>query len=216
MKEHSKGFDGLAPYYAGLERAVFGAALQAARLAYLPALLSAERVLILGEGDGRFLARLLKSNPRCLVDSVDSSSAMLARSRRRVGAEAERVRFIAADARTFQPKARDYDAVVTSYFLDMFTSQTLAKCLPRWSEGLRPGGRWAVSDFHLPPDGFGKWRSRVYLTVLYAFFRRVTGIEASQLIPTQALFERSGLALQEERYFKGGLLRAALYRKDGP
>ncbi len=77
-------FDWLAPHYAWVEAVTFGGLLQWCRTALLPDLADARRVLVLGEGDGRFLAAFLASNRAAKVDVVDSSAAMLALARRRV------------------------------------------------------------------------------------------------------------------------------------
>jgi hypothetical protein len=48
------GFGRLAWVYEGLERLVYGSLLQRARLAFIDSLAPCKRILILGEGDGRF------------------------------------------------------------------------------------------------------------------------------------------------------------------
>ena len=53
------GFNQLARPYRWLERAVFGGRLQRARCAHMQTFLAAESILLLGEGDGRFLEALL-------------------------------------------------------------------------------------------------------------------------------------------------------------
>ena len=54
--------DPIASSYRWLEYAAFGLALEHARFDFLSHAAAARRVLILGEGDGRFLARLLRCN----------------------------------------------------------------------------------------------------------------------------------------------------------
>ena len=70
-------FDPLARPYRWLEYATFGRALERCRFHFLPALTGARRALVLGDGDGRFLARLLRANPELEADVVDCSPAML-------------------------------------------------------------------------------------------------------------------------------------------
>ena len=51
--------DAIAGYYRWIEYAAFGPTLEYARFDFLRYAANARRVLILGEGDGRFLERLL-------------------------------------------------------------------------------------------------------------------------------------------------------------
>ena len=60
-------FGRLAYVYEGLERTVFGGLLTRARNACLDELDEADTILILGEGDGRFLLSLLGRHPRAHV-----------------------------------------------------------------------------------------------------------------------------------------------------
>ena len=59
--------DPIASSYRWLEYAAFGLALENARFDFLSHAAAARRVLILGEGDGRFLARLLRCNRQARV-----------------------------------------------------------------------------------------------------------------------------------------------------
>ena len=80
----------------------FGPWLGRCRNAQLVHLSGARHALLLGDGDGRFLARLLAANPTLTADVVDSSQAMLRlldRRIRRCGPQARhRIRLHHADA----------------------------------------------------------------------------------------------------------------------
>src|SRR6202042_2739590 len=69
--------------YRWFEYLTLGKALENCRLHYLPQLLNKRHALILGDGDGRFLAQLLQHNPNLSADAVDSSSTMLQLLRQR-------------------------------------------------------------------------------------------------------------------------------------
>jgi SAM-dependent methyltransferase len=77
-------FDSVAPFYGMLEQIAFGHALQLARVAFLDRVTSSQRALIVGEGNGSFLAELLRTHPGIEIDCVDSSSGMLRLARGRV------------------------------------------------------------------------------------------------------------------------------------
>ena len=63
----------------------------------MPVMLTARRALVLGDGNGRFLAELLAANRSVAVDAIDISPMMVELACRRVG-ETDRVRFLVADA----------------------------------------------------------------------------------------------------------------------
>ncbi|MBP6717208.1 MAG: class I SAM-dependent methyltransferase, partial [Acidobacteria bacterium] len=111
----------MARIYHALELAAFGRTLQRARTAFLDRITAGSRVLILGDGDGRFLRALLDTVPGCTVHCVDGSAHMLSLAAARLTAE-ERTRVTCehADARQYDPGPRPFDAIVTLFFLDCF------------------------------------------------------------------------------------------------
>ena len=139
----ARGFDRLARVYRPLELLAFGRGLERARFALLDRLAACREVLVLGEGDGRCLVRLLQVAPQARVDCVDFSAAMLARAAGRLDATAKaRVRFVQLDVLADDLPEKPYCAVVTMFFLDCFTDAQLALLVPRIAARLRPGGRW--------------------------------------------------------------------------
>ena len=208
------GFDKLARPYEALERLAFGLALSRSRTAFLGELTRARRVLILGEGDGRFLERLLRVNPVCLVDVVDSSPAMLFLARRRLNPpEAARVRFFVRDARALHFPPCHYDLLVTLFFLDVFTESTLTRLVPELASSLRQGGFWYLADFRMPERGWKRLHAFLWLRLLYTFFQTLTRMEASRLADPVPLLRAQGLRLLRERRRRGGLLYTRLYVK---
>src|SRR5580704_9374486 len=73
----------LARWYRWVEYAAFGRALERCRFANLTLLERAQRVLILGEGDGRTLARLLAVAPAARFEVIELSSEMIALAKAR-------------------------------------------------------------------------------------------------------------------------------------
>src|SRR6202012_3359002 len=100
-----------------LEGLTFGRTLERCRTHFLPRLADRRSALVLGDGDGRFLAQLLASNPALHADAVDTSTAMLRLLARRAHANATRLQIHQTDALTFTP-TRPYDLIVTHFFLD--------------------------------------------------------------------------------------------------
>ena len=70
--------------YNFLGKLVFKDAIEKTRFACLDSISEAKRILLLGEGDGRFLAKLTSINPDCLVTVLDASPIMLALAKTKV------------------------------------------------------------------------------------------------------------------------------------
>jgi ubiquinone/menaquinone biosynthesis C-methylase UbiE len=211
------GFDRLARPYRALEFAAFGRDLERARFAHLGRLAGCRDILLLGEGDGRFAARLARAAPSARILCVDSSPGMIARASRRLGpADAARVTFLCADAVSFAPEPGAFDAVATLFFLDCFDEPTVAGIVARVGPGLRPGAPWLFADFVLPAGGVARLRARAWLAVLYAFFRAGAGLAASALPESGRILEEAGWSPSSSMIFQGGLVRSSVYLRPGP
>ena len=209
-----RGYDRLAPFYEGLEYIAFGSALMRARTSLLETLPPLEKVLVLGEGDGRFLKALLETQPRCQVTCVEQSPGMVQRAHARLAKSPslERVNFTIQDASRFKPEKRSYDAIFTTFFLDCFTEAQLGEALPLWLKGLKRGGLWYYADFQQPNTGLTAIRAKMYLSIMHRFFRWQTGLQPRQLVATAPLFDSHGLSLGLERNSSQNLLSTKIYR----
>jgi ubiquinone/menaquinone biosynthesis C-methylase UbiE len=209
-------FDRLARIYRSLEYGAFGRDLERARFCFLEKLRGCRTILVLGEGDGRCLKRLVRAAPNAHIDCLDLSPAMLARAEARLPAESRaRVTFRQADLLTATLPEKNYDAVVTLFFLDCFTSEQTADIVHRIAASLRPGARWLWADFALPSRGLARLRAQVWLTVLYAFFRWQTTLSARVLPPAEELITAAGFARETEQAFQWGLLRSVAFSQPG-
>jgi SAM-dependent methyltransferase len=206
-------FDPLAPAYQVLERLTFGGLLHWCRTAHLEWLRGCRRALVLGDGDGRFLADLLRANPTVEVDSLDISPGMIALARSRIAAvpgAGSRVRFVCADVRTDPLPVTGYDLVVTNFFLDCFRPAELAALVRRVAGACAPSAVWVDGDFRVP-SGRGRPIARVLLAAMYAFFRLVTRLPTGRLTDPAPLLAAEGFACAEESARLGGFLTARLW-----
>ena len=208
-------FDRIAPHYHRIERCFAGHALQRCRTAFLAEPEAPARVLILGEGDGRFLAELLRRHPRAEVTCVDASAAMLQLARARTGSTA-RVVFVHADILTWKPAAAGYDLVVTHFVLDCFRPEELAAVVGKLATAALPDARWLLSDFRVPAAGPAEFLARGLLRFLYAFFRRAARLCADRLTPPDRFLHAAGFVLRERRLHRWGLLHSDLWIRRGP
>jgi ubiquinone/menaquinone biosynthesis C-methylase UbiE len=215
MSEPATSFDRLARIYRALEFLAFGRDLERARYCFLDELATCRDILVLGEGDGRCLARLVRAAPAARIHCVDASAAMLACAARRLTDPATRGRVELQQVDIFQAEfpPDSYDAVTTMFFLDCFTTDQVNTIVARVSAALRPDAQWLFADFALPPRGFARLRARIWLTVLYAFFRWQTRLPARVLPPAEAALVRAGFQLQRGRSFQSGLVRTALFAR---
>lgn len=212
----SRSFDRLAGIYRALEYLAFGRDLERARFCFLEKLRACRHILVLGEGDGRCLARLIRAAPAARIDCLDLSPAMLAQAAARLPPEArERVTFRCADLLAAELPPARYDAVVTLFFLDCFTPEQTADIVRRIAASLQPGASWLWADFTLPPHGLARLRARAWLALLYTFFRWQTGLPARMLPPAEELIAAAGFACRDRREFQRGLVRSAFFSQPG-
>jgi ubiquinone/menaquinone biosynthesis C-methylase UbiE len=227
-------FDRLARPYRWLEYLCFGRALERCRFALLPELGGARRVLLYGDGDGRFLARLLRAYPGpetgletvletgLEIDAVDSSRAMLRIAEARLTPHARaRVRFHHQDALRYMPSPGSdpgelsgarYDLVITHFFFDCFHQEELLQLLDRIRPHLAPNARWLVSEFAIPQRALPALAARAVVGLLYTAFRLLAGLRANHLPDYAAVLAAHGFLLSRRTILLGGLLHCELWR----
>jgi SAM-dependent methyltransferase len=206
-------FDRVARPYRWLEYLSFGRSLERCRNHYLAQLGGCRSALVLGDGDGRFLARLLATNPSLTADAVDSSAAMLRLLERRAQAAAadsrSRLRIHQADALSFGPQ-RDYDLVVTHFFLDCLTQAELDGLCARIGPHLPPRALWVFSDFRIPAGAI-HWPARAIVRLLYLAFQLLTGLQTHKLPDHAATLSAAGFARIARHLSLAGLLTTELW-----
>jgi ubiquinone/menaquinone biosynthesis C-methylase UbiE len=208
--------DGIAPFYETLERLAFGGVLERSRFAFLDEVRTAERAILCGDGDGRFLAALLEVNPRVQVDFVDLSERMVELARRRVakvGADfGERVRFFAKDIREFSPRKGGYDLIATHFVLDCFGQAEIREVVAVLAGCAAPGAQWLVSEFCEAETAMRALWTRAVIRGLYAAFRWSTGLQVTRLPNFAAAMAEEGFLLSREVKRAAGLLQSSLWR----
>ncbi|MDE3187303.1 MAG: class I SAM-dependent methyltransferase [Acidobacteriota bacterium] len=204
-------FDGLAGVYRWMEMASFGPLLSRCRFAFLDELRASRNALILGDGDGRFTARLLKENPVVLVDALDASPAMLRALVDNAGIRSSRIRVHVADARLWEPLVPTLDLIVTHFFLDCLTTREVASLAKRLRVSARPDAKWVVSEFAIPKGWFGWLVARPLITALYLLFWVLTGLSVFRLPNHRKALDEAGFTLSQQRRRLGGLLVSELW-----
>ncbi|MEO8269099.1 MAG: class I SAM-dependent methyltransferase [Aureliella sp.] len=221
-----RGYDRLAKPYRAMEWLVYGNQLQQARIALIDDLQPWNRLLILGDGNGRLLEQLctkqlcfvkedLGRNAPGRITSVDHSQRMLQLQQAKVNSvhATEYVDFICANACDYRPELGGYDIVVTPYFLDCFSLLELKQYLPQWLAALRVGGTLLQVDFIVPQSPWQRPRAKLLLWSMHVFFRWQTGLVNRKLVDTRPLIEQCGLRMESERVSRGGMITAQLWSR---
>jgi ubiquinone/menaquinone biosynthesis C-methylase UbiE len=207
-------FDRIAGSYRWLEYAAFGRALEHARFDFLSRAAEARCVLILGGGDGRFLAQLLCRNRRASVAVIETSARMIQLARERLPpAERSRVAFHQIDAVAGPWPDGPFDLSVSHFFLDCLDYRAAEAVILKMSALLTPGAVWLVSEFQEPPGPIRHLHARLWLGAMYRFFSMATGLRASRLPPYRELLTRRGLEEIEHGERRFGLIRSQVWRR---
>lgn len=206
-----KGYNRLASSYVWLERVAFGRALIKARLALLAELNGAKSILVLGEGDGRFLASLLEHLPHAQIVVIEQSPKMIARAKKRL-TSLKRVRFVCADALTVSLD-ESFDVIVTCFFLDLFDDAQIAQLMQRVIPYLKLSGFWYYADFVVPRASLEKIYALLYLKLMFWFFAWQTSFKQTQLVNPHSFFLATGFTLKLERRSHFNFLTTRLYQK---
>ena len=220
MTVHSPlpSFDRLARPYHLLECLTFGPLLRRTRERFLPSLRHSRYALVLGDGDGRFLHALLRSNPSVQALALDGSRRMLDLLSRRSRPFARRFAARQTDLRQPLPLLPDhpFDLVVTHFFLDCLSTADLHSLVDRIRPHLAPDAFWVVSEFHIPPRGLLRPVARVLVRCLYLAFRLLTGLHTARLPEHAAVLHQAGFRRVQHTPIAGGILSAELWQLQSP
>jgi SAM-dependent methyltransferase len=195
--------------YAALERVVFGKALERCRTFLLPLLSPPTRALLVGEGDGRFLERLLEWFPDAQVDVVEPSAAMIRRARLRVGLEGK-VQFRCKEILAAELHG-PYDLVVTNFVLDVFTVEEIERLVDKL-RSVAPHGKWLISEFHVCRDpAAARFASIALISTMYAFFNITTGLMVRSIPPYERVLKEHGFTRLLQHQAWSGLFSSELW-----
>jgi len=209
--------DSIARLYRWIEYAAFGLVLERIRFHWLKELTGARRVLLLGDGDGRFLSRFASLYPSANVHYIDSSARMLDLARKRIRmsqpANPDRLTFVRGDVLTTALPGQDYDLVVSHFFLDCFDELGLSQLAAQIGPHLAPNVIWLVSDFRQCQDSLMAPVFRFCLRSMYLFFRCTCGLETRRLADYSLVLRRLGFARSKQTTKLGGFVFTEIWRR---
>ncbi|WP_158823439.1 class I SAM-dependent methyltransferase [Granulicella sp. S156] len=191
LNRSEPNFDSVAHLYRWAEYLSLGPLLQHTRVHFLPQLSACRSAFVLGDGDGRFLARLLAQNPSLHALAIDTSATMLELLQKRCAPASSRLRLQQTSALTAAPPD-DVDLIVTHFFLDCLTQIEVDELAKRIATQSQPETLWLLSDFQVPPSGAARPLARLYIRALYFAFRLLTGLRVQSLPNPQAALAHAG------------------------
>lgn len=200
-------FDKVAGIYDRLASMVFGKSIRAAHTDCLEHLLDEGDIAVLGGGTGWWLPAFLKSHPRCRVYYIEASKTMIELAQTKLDAF-NRVEFLHGTEEALSQIDFQFDAVITCFYLDLFSEQRLARVVSIIDRKLNEGGRWCVADF-----ACDRWWHHVMLHVMYSFFRAIGACDTTKLPAWQKAIASKPMKLIWHRSYYGRFIRSLALEK---
>ena len=210
----------LAGSYSFWEYLCFGKKLQQCRKTHWKEMEDCKRILLLGDGDGRFSSFLAQKKPSLKISILEASPSMTKvarRRRRKLGVTEDNFSIIGKDILNWQfEDEKPFDAVVAQFFFDSFSENEVIQIIDKISSSLKPGGKLLVSEFHVPDDTrIGNWRARMTLRFLYFVFRILTGLKTRELATYRIQLEKRGFQLNKAAFYSHKSLVSQVFRAPG-
>jgi ubiquinone/menaquinone biosynthesis C-methylase UbiE len=201
-------FDSIASFYPLLEQIIFGSTLSRSRR-FFARRVTEGNILLIGEGNGRFLSEMVTQTSSASFTVVDSSARMLASAARRIATvdRCPRIELIHADILEWQSPPAHYDRVVTHFFLDLFMPCRIRRIVEKISRIATEETLWINVDFTCENQSL---RQKLLMWTQYRFFRIFAGIEAPRLFNSLPYIRQAGWEILEGRSLESGWISAHL------
>jgi ubiquinone/menaquinone biosynthesis C-methylase UbiE len=202
-------FDLVANSYPLLEHIVYSSALDQARTSFVERIDRGKKLLLIGEGNGRFLAEILAQKRTDSITVVDASAKMLAATKQRIrnSEGRERIQWVHADFLKWRLPIDRFDGVITHFFLDLFEPPKISLICQKIAQLTAREGFWIDVDFMSGP---GDLRYKSLMWAQYRFFRILAGIEAARLHDPLTLIQEAGWRILEEKRYSSNSVCARL------
>ncbi|MEE2808817.1 MAG: class I SAM-dependent methyltransferase [Verrucomicrobiota bacterium] len=207
-------FDRIARHYERLESIVFGEDLQRIRCSHMETFLDAESILLLGDGDGRFLKALLDSGSSAKIICVDSSQKMLKLAESVTKDLGGNVCFVFSKIEDFNlPDSFIPDVIGAHFFLDCFREDEILVILSRISGWCKEHTKFVVSDFSIPEKrGLTRFINKLLTWKMIVFFRTFTGISAHELPKIGQLLSKMSYRCLKKETLRNGFISSWVWQ----
>jgi ubiquinone/menaquinone biosynthesis C-methylase UbiE len=206
-------FDYVAVFYPLLEQLVFGSTLSRSRSFFVGRVTEGKNVLLIGEGNGRFLSEIAKQTSTSAITVVDSSTQMLSAASKRIAAieRSTRIKFFHADILEWRSPLAHYDRIVTHFVLDLYRPNRIRRIIEKISRLATGDTLWIDVDF---TNASQRLRQSFLMWAQYRFFRICAGIEAPRLFDQLNYIQQTGWQIIENRSLEQGWIAARLMSRE--
>ena len=204
-------YDSIAPFYDLLVSLVFGQKLSQAESHFLPQVEAPDNILVFGGGTGKCLKPLQLHYPKATIHFLEASSKMISIASGRSIPNRKSVEFIQGNEQMLENRSQQYDLVVTSFVLDVFSKSKLSAVMDILYTVLKTGGYWIQTDFYIYQCN--PWWQRALLRTMYLFFRITTNQKNQQLADFDHYFKERALELVAQKMFCFNMVKTVLYHK---
>ena len=206
-------FDRVARLYRWAEYLALGPLLRHTRERLMPECLGCRQALLLGDGDGRFIAALLRRAPDLHAVAVDTSAKMLELLRERClrQGDGRRVQTLHGSALEYTAEPNT-DLVVTHFFMDCLTQDEVNRLAGQLAAQVCETCRWVISEFGVPERGVGRIAAQTYIRALYLAFRLLTGLQPQKLPDYRSALHAAGFIQMKRIEQMHGFLLSELWQ----
>ncbi|MCB9263307.1 MAG: class I SAM-dependent methyltransferase [Flavobacteriales bacterium] len=165
-----------------------------------------DNVLIVGGGTGKILPYLSSKN---IIDYVEKSPKMISIAKKKsIG---KNVAFHTMDFRNFTSQ-KQYEVVVSNFFLDLFTPQEIAQFAKQIHSILAPKGIWLVADFSAT-NQLKTIKQKCLLKATIIFFNIFARHKLNQVFDIQKIVQHSDFKVIKTTKLNNGMVFASVFKK---
>lgn len=210
-------FDFIARHYNWIEKIIFRSDLEKFRCMNIELIKDAKSILLLGDGDGRFLEQVSKIGTEAKIVSVDSSAKMINLSQIKVKPSHLNVEFYCSKIENFKPsKSFNPDLIIAHFFLDCFTHDEALLILDRISQWASVDAKFIISDFSITKNmSFHRVYQKTLTSIMISFFCLFCGISARILPNIPKIMTSSGWNCLSQKRSKHGFINSWIWIIEG-
>ncbi|MCO6461590.1 MAG: class I SAM-dependent methyltransferase [Saprospiraceae bacterium] len=212
MKVTKLNYNRIARTYDFLSRIVFWGAQQKIQKGLIKWLKNGDNILIVGGGSGWILEEIAKLNlAKIKITYVEESSKMIQLTRRRQF-QTSHVEIIQADI--FELKIREkFDVIFTPFLFDHFNKEESQYLFEKLNKCANKSALWINTDFSLN-SGAGKWWKKIYMAIIYIFFKWAIHIKNSELTELDPIIIKKGYSKLFEKYTYMNFIHGSIWQKE--